>query len=106
MKTTTRGTLRVLISLIYIVWGILAPITAFRALLALDLWGIVSAGEGVLMLIAGFFGLIDVKRSKIRTLGVIIFVVAVIFIVLSLPTINITSIITAALAWLFIIVVN
>ena len=106
MKTTTRGTIRVLISLLYIVWGILSPIAAIRSLLALDLSGLITAGVGVLMLIACFFCLIDVKRSKIRTFGVIIFVVAVLSVVLSFPVINFMSIITAALAWLFILVVN
>jgi hypothetical protein len=58
------------------------------------------------MLIAGFFGLLGIKRAKVRTFGVIIFVVAVASIILALPAINIVSIVTAALAWLFIIAVN
>ena len=105
-KSTKRGLTRVLISILYIVWGIMAPMTALKALLALDLTGIVTAAVGVLMLIAGFYGLLDIRRAKIRTFGAIIFVVAVISIVLALPTINIVSIITAVLAWLYILAVN
>ena len=105
-KSTKRGLTRVLISLLYIVWGILSPVMAFKALLALDLTGIVTAAVGVLMLIAGFYGLLDVRRAKIRTFGVIIFVVAVVSIVLSLPTINVLTIVTAVLAWLYILAVN
>ncbi len=105
-KSTKRGLVRVLISLLYIVWGIMAPLSAIKALLALDLTGIVTAAVGVLMLIAGFYGLLDVRRAKIRTFGVIIFVVAVLSVVLSLPAINVVSIITAVLAWLYILAVN
>ena len=106
MKSVTRGLTRVIISIIYIIWGIMAPISAFQALLALDLTGIVTAAVGVLMLIAGFFGLLGIKRAKVRTFGVVIFVVAVVSIVLALPAINFISIITAALAWLFIIAIR
>jgi hypothetical protein len=84
----------------------MAPITAIKSLLELNLAGIVTAAVGVLMLIAGFFGLLGIKRAKVRTFGVIIFVAAIISIILSLPTINIISIITAVLAWLFIIAIN
>ncbi len=106
MKSTTKGLLRVLISLLYIVWGILAPVTAIKAILALNVSAIVTAAVGVLMLIAGFFGLLGIKRAKCRVFGVIIFIAAVISVVISLPVLNITSIITAILAWLFIIAVN
>ena len=106
MKSTTRGLTRVLISILYIVWGIMAPISAIKALLALDLSGIVTAAVGVLMLIAGFFGLLGIKRAKVRTFGVVILIAAIVSIVLALPTLNFISIITAVLAWLFIIAVN
>ena len=105
-KSTKRGLIRVLISIVYIIWGIMAPFSALKALLALDLTGIVTAAVGVLMLIAGFYGLLDVRRAKIRTFGVIIFVVAVASIILALPTINVVSIVTAVLAWLYILAVN
>jgi hypothetical protein len=84
----------------------MAPVSAIKSLLALNITGIVTAAVGVLMLIAGFFGLLGIKRAKVRTFGVIIFVSAVVSIILALPSINITSIITAVLAWLFIIAVN
>lgn len=106
MKSTTRGLIRVLISILYIVWGILSPISAIKSLIALDLSGIVTAVVGVFMLIAGFFGLLGIKRAKVRTFGVIIFVAAAISVAISLPAINFVSIITAILAWLFIIAIN
>ncbi len=98
--------MRVLISIIYIVWGIMAPISAIKALLALDLSGIATAVVGALMLIAGFFGLLGIRRAKARTFGVIIFVAAVASVILALPAINFVSIITAVLAWLFIVAIN
>ena len=105
-KSTKRGLVRVLISILYIIWGIMAPVSAVKALLALDITGIVTAAVGVLMLIAGFYGLLDVRRAKIRTFGVIIFMAAVISAILALPAINVVSIITAVLAWLYILAVN
>ena len=106
MKSVTKNITRVIISLIYIVWGIMAPLSALKALLALDLTGIVTAAVGVLMLIAGFYGLLAIKKAKVRAFGVVIFVVAVISVVLALPAINYVSIVTAILAWLFILAVN
>ena len=105
-KSTTRSLTRVLISILYIVWGIMAPASAFKALLKLDLNGIITAAVGILMLIAGFYGLLAIRRAKVRTFGVLIFVAAVVSVVLALPTINIVSIITAVLSWLFILSVN
>ena len=106
MKSVTRSLTRVIISVLYIIWGIMSPLSAIKAILALDLSGIVTAAVGVLMLIAGFFGLLGIKRSKVRTFGVVIFIVAIVSVILSLPVINIMSIVSAVLAWLFIIAVN
>lgn len=106
MKSVTRGLIRVIISVLYIIWGIMSPLSAIKALVALDLSGIVTAAVGVLMLIAGFFGLLGIKRAKVRTFGVIIFVTAVVSVILSLPAINFMSIVSAVLAWLFILAIN
>ena len=103
MKRSTRSLLRVIISLIYIVWGIFAPINAFKAILALDVSAVISAAVGVLTLFAGVLGLLDIKKAKCRIMGIIIFVGAVISIVVAFPNISIPSIINAVLAWLFII---
>jgi len=103
MKKSTKGVLRVLISLAYIIWGILSPITALQAILALDIGAIVSAAVGIAMLIAGFLGLINVKKKTCRLLGVVLFLFSVVAVIVSLPGINYQSIITAVLAWLFIV---
>lgn len=103
MKKSTKNVLRVIISIVYIVWGIYSPISAIQAIISLNVGAIVSAAVGVLTLLAGIFGLIGVKKGKCRAFGIIIFIFSVVAAVLALPTIATNSIINAILAWLFII---
>ncbi len=102
MKSTTKKAVRVIISIIYILWGILSPISAIAAILALNIGAIASAVVGIMMLLAGIFGLLGIKKSKCRIFGVVIFVCSLVAVILALPSISIQSIITALLAWLFI----
>ncbi len=103
MKKKTKNILRVIISIIYIIWGLFSPLSAFQAVIALDVGAIASATVGVLMLLAGIFGLFGLNKKKCRVFGIIIFVCSLVAVVLALPAINASSIITAVLAWLFII---
>lgn len=103
MKKKTKNVLRVIISIIYIIWGFYAPLSALKAVIALDVGAIASATVGVFMLFAGIFGLFGFKKKTGRTLGIIIFVCSLVAVILALPSINASSIITAVLAWLFII---
>ena len=103
MKKKTKNVLKVIISIIYIIWGIYAPINAFNAVIALDVGAMISAGVGILTLLAGIFGLLGMKKTKCRIFGIIICVFSVVGVVAALPSINVASIITAILAWLFII---
>ena len=106
MKKGTRNILKIIISLIYIVWGIMSPISAIKAVIALDIGAIASAAVGVLMLLAGIFGIAGIKREKCRVFGIIIFIFSIVSAVLVLMSFNLESIIrsgiTAVLAWLFI----
>ncbi len=106
MKKSTKNVLKVLISIIYIVWGIYSPIEAFTAVLALSVPAMISAGVGILTLLAGVFGLFGMEKDKCRTFGIIICIFSLIGVVTAIPTLNITSIITALLAWLFIVCVK
>ncbi len=106
MKKSTKNVLKVLISIIYIVWGIYSPIDAFAAVLALSVPAMISAGVGVLTLLAGIFGLFGMEKEKCRIFGIIICIFSLIGVVTALPALNITSIITALLAWLFIVCVK
>ena len=103
MKKGTKAVLRIIISILYIAWGITAPLTAISAILALNIGAIASATVGVLMLLAGIFGLIGVKRGKCRVFGIIVFVAALVAVVMALPAVAWQSIVTAVLAWLFIV---
>lgn len=105
MKSGTKTVLRVVISIVYIIWGIYSPIQAIRAVVDLNAAAIVAAAVGVLMLIAGIFGLFGLKKVKCRVFGIIIFVFAILSVVLSILAghIDVNSIITAVLAWLFIV---
>ena len=102
MKKGTKNVLRVVISIVYIVWGLWSPISVLKAVLALDMGAIISAAVGVVTLLAGIFGLLGAKKSMCRTMGVIIFIGAIVAIVFALPTINVNAIVNAILAWLFI----
>lgn len=103
MKKSTKNILRIIISLIYIVWGIYSPISVLNAIISLNVGAIVSAAVGLLTLLAGIFGLIGIKKAKCRVFGIIIFIFSVAAAILALPTIATNSIINAILAWLFII---
>ncbi len=102
MKSGTKQVLKILISIVYIVWGLFSPISAFEAVLALDVGAIASAAVGVMMLLAGIFGIAGTKKSTCRIFGIVIFICAILAVVLALPVISWRSIVTAILAWLFI----
>jgi hypothetical protein len=104
MKSATRKILKILISIVYIVWGIYSPLSVIKAVFALDVGALISAFVGVLTLLAGIFGLIGIKKMKCRIFGIIIMIFSIVSIVYTLPmgVIPTNSIINAILAWLFI----
>ncbi len=94
----------IIISILYIVWGIGAPLSAINAILSLDVAALISAAVGVIMLLAGIFGLLRIKPLKRRIFGLVIFVGAVLSLVVSLKSgIQWQPIVTAVMAWLYII---
>ncbi len=105
MKRSTKRILHVLIGILYIVWGIASPVSAYEAIIALDAAALVSAGIGVLMLLAGILAILGIRRSVCRVFGIVIFVANAIPIALALPTIHLQSVISAALSLLFVICV-
>ena len=104
MKSATRKILKILISIVYIAWGIYSSLSVIKAVLAFDVGALIAAFVGVLTLLAGIFGLIGIKRTKCRIFGIIIMIFSIVSIVYSLPmgAIPTNSIINAILAWLFI----
>ena len=103
MKSGTKKIVKILISIVYIIWGIYSPLSAIQAVLALDVGAMISAAVGVLTLLAGIFGLIGIKKMKCRIFGIVILVAAVLGVVAALPSISVSLIINAILAWLFIL---
>ena len=109
MKKSTKNVLKILISIIYIVWGIYSPIKALEAVIALDVGAIISAAVGVLTLFAGIFGLFGLEKDKCKLFGIIICIFSLVGVVTSIPAfpnINVSSLITAILSWLFIICIK
>ena len=106
MKQSTKNVFKVLISIVYIIWGILSPLAALGAVLTLNIPAMISAAVGILTLLAGILGLFGLKKDKCRIFGIIIFIFSLIGVVVALPAINLSSIITALLAWLFVLCVQ
>lgn len=102
-----NNVIRVVISIIYIALGIGSVFSALSALLALDLIGILTSAVGVIMFLAGLFGLLKVRTAICRTFGIIIFIAAGFTFVWSLIKGNfqIMPLVQALLAWLFIAVI-
>ncbi|MBP3375540.1 MAG: hypothetical protein J6L83_02115 [Clostridia bacterium] len=75
-------------------------------MLSLNISAIISAGVGVLTLLAGIFGLFGMEKEKCRIFGIIICIFSLVGVVTALPALNISSLITAILAWLFILCVK
>ena len=101
----------IIISIVYILWGIGAPLTLINSLATLDLSSLASIGTlvsvatGLVMLFAGIFGLLRIKPLKRRILGIIIFVLAASSVIASLTagTIAWQSILQAVMALLYLI---
>lgn len=105
MKKSTKNVVRVILSILYIIWGIAAPLSLIRAIIAFDLAAILGVAGGVLMLLAGVLGLLKVKVGLCRTFGVIIFLINGASFVLALlgGAFQLTPLVSALLAWLFIV---
>ena len=95
---------RILVSILYIIWGITAPLTAWNALVHLDVAAMISAAVGIIMLLAGIFGLFGIQTAKRRVFGIIILVLALFSVVTSLQNGYLWQpIVSALLAFLYII---
>ena len=102
---------QIIISIVYIIWGIGAPLSLIGNLATLniaaltDLATLIAIATGLVMLFAGIFGLLGIKPLKRRVLGIIIFVLAAASVITSLVggRINWQAILQAVMAWLYIV---
>ena len=103
MRNSTKTVVRILISILYIIWGASSTLAAVQALISFNLVGVLSMLVGLLMLFAGVLGLFKIKPAVCRLLGAAIFIMAAITFVLSIFTgISWGNLVSAFLAWLFI----
>ena len=106
-----KKVLHIIISIVYIIWGIGAPLTLIKSLASLDLASLASIGTlisvatGLVMLFAGIFGLLRIKRLKRLILGIVIFVLAVSGVITSIAGGGLSwqAILQAVMAWLYIV---
>ncbi len=99
-----KKVVHIIISIIYIIWGIGAPLSALNAIKNLEVAALISAAVGIIMLLAGIFGLFRIKPLKRRIFGVIIFIGAAASVVASINTgIHWQPILQAVMALLYII---
>ena len=100
-----KKVIHVIISLLYIIWGIGAPLTALNAVLDLNIPMLLTAVTGIIMLLAGIFGLFRIKPLKRRIFGIIIFVLAAASAATSLMGGHLAwqPIIQALMAWAYIV---
>ena len=103
--------IHIIISIVYIVWGIGAPLTLVKSLAALDFSSLTSIGTlisvatGLVMLFAGIFGLLRIKPIKRRIFGIIIFVLALGGVATSIAGGGLSwqAIVQALMAWAYIV---
>lgn len=96
--------IHIVISLLYILWGIGAPLSAIHALLDLDLSALIMAAASFAMLLAGIFGLFKIKPVYRRVFGAIILILAGISVITSLDSgLNWQALVQALMALLYLI---
>ena len=103
--------IHIIISIMYIVWGIGAPLSLIKSLAALDLASLTSIGTlisvatGLVMLFAGIFGLLRIKPLKRRILGIVIFILAICGVVTSVVGGGFSwqALLQALMAWAYIV---
>lgn len=106
-----KKVLHVIISIVYIIWGIGAPLSLIKSLATLDLASLTSIGTlisvatGLVMLLAGILGLLRIKPLKRRLLGVLILVLALAGVVTSLVGGGFSwqAVLQALMAWAYIV---
>ncbi len=94
---------KIIISIIFIAYGISSVFVAFDALLAFNLAGIVACTAGLLMFVTGVFGLFANKVKVCRVLGVFVCILSVLDFALALSggAFVVQSLVQALLAWLY-----
>ncbi len=98
-----KNVTRVIISIIFIAYGISSVFTALEALLDLDFAGILGCALGVLMFVTGLFGIVKANIKVCRACGVIICILSALEFAMALVggVFLVNSLVQALLAWLY-----
>lgn len=94
---------KILISIIFIAFGVSSVITAIKAMLGLDFAVVLGCALGILMFVTGICGLFGVKIKVCRVLGVIVCILSAIKFALALAgsTFDVQAMVQALLAWIY-----
>ena len=94
---------RVLISIIFIAYGVSAVLAAIKSLLLLQLIAVLGCTLGILMFITGILGILHTKIKVCRILGVIICILSALKFALALAsgTFAVDCLVQALLAWIY-----
>lgn len=94
---------RILISLVFIAFGIDSVIRALELLLDLDIAGILSSATGLLMFTTGIMGIFKVKINVCRVLAIIVCVLSAANFITGLLALSFQTqmLVQALLAWVY-----
>ncbi|MBE6547100.1 MAG: hypothetical protein E7668_06655 [Ruminococcaceae bacterium] len=98
-----KNVTKILVSIIFIAYGISSVFDAFAALLELDLGGVLGCALGLLMFVTGIFGFFKNQITVCRVLGVIICLLSALSFALSLAggAFAVQALVQALLAWIY-----
>ncbi len=94
---------RILISIVFIAYGIDSVIRALESLLDFDIAGILACAVGVLMFITGIMGLFKIKIQACRIMAVIVCVLSAANFITGLLGLSFQTqmLVQALLAWVY-----
>lgn len=101
-KAKTRNVFRIIVSIIFIIYGVFAAVSALKGI-SLSLSWALEAAIAAIVLIAGILGITKTNYNKCRVLGIIILILAIVSFVLSGFPIALTPILSIVLPILYII---
>ncbi len=103
MSKKAANLTKILISLVFIAYGLDSVIRALELLLDLDIMGIMSCALGVLMFITGIAGLFKAKITVCRALAVIVCVLSAANFIVGITSLSFQTqmLVQALLAWVY-----
>ena len=103
MAKKTANLTKILISLVFIAFGIDSVIRALELLLSFDIVGVLSCALGVIMFITGILGLCRVKIQVCRVLAIIVCILSAATFITGLLALSFQTqmLVQALLAWVY-----